>query len=110
VAIPILPVRDLREAAGFWERAGLVVQDYDAGYAFVLAGDEELVHLDVHPSVDPSANLSACYVHVDDVAGWHERLTAAGLPASPVRDEPWGMTEFSVRDPSGNLVRIGCAV
>jgi catechol 2,3-dioxygenase-like lactoylglutathione lyase family enzyme len=109
MAIPILPVRDLHEAAEFWGRAGLVVQEYDRGYAFVLAGDEELVHLDVHPSVDPVANLSACYVHVPDVAGWHDRLATAGLPVGPVRDEPWGMTEFSVRDPSGNLVRIGCA-
>ena len=110
MAIPILPVRDLREAAEFWSRAGLVVQEYDQGYALVLAGDEELVHLDVHPSVDASVNLSACYVNVDDVAGWHDRLAGAGLPVGPVRKEPWGMTEFSVRDPSGNLVRVGCAL
>jgi catechol 2,3-dioxygenase-like lactoylglutathione lyase family enzyme len=109
VAIPILPVRDLDEAVAFWSRAGLDVRQYDAAYAFVLADGDEIVHLAVHPSVDPAANLSACYVHVADVVGWHDRLAHAGLPVSPVRDEPWGMTEFSVRDPSGNLVRVGCA-
>ena len=109
MAIPILPVRDLEEAGSFWSRAGLEVQVYDEGYAFVLESDEELVHLAVHPSVDAGTNLSACYVHVADVAGWRDRLADAGLPVSPVRDEPWGMTEFSVRDPSGNLVRVGCA-
>jgi catechol 2,3-dioxygenase-like lactoylglutathione lyase family enzyme len=110
VAVPILPVRDLDEAGAFWTRAGVVVQRYDDGYAFVLAGGEELVHLAVHPGMDPDANLAACYVHVGNVQGWHDRLADAGLPVTPVRDEPWGMTEFSVRDPSGNLVRVGCAI
>jgi catechol 2,3-dioxygenase-like lactoylglutathione lyase family enzyme len=110
MVIPIMPVRDLEEARDYWSRAGFEVQVYDGGYAFVMDDDgHECVHLDVHPSVDPAANLSACYVHVPDVAGWHDRLAGAGLPVGPVRDEPWGMTEFSVRDPSGNLVRIGCA-
>ena len=109
MVIPILPVRDLDEAREFWTRAGLEVQVYDEGYAFVLDSGEECIHLAVHRSVDPGANLSACYVHVPDVAGWHGRLADAGLPVSPVREEPWGMTEFSVRDPSGNLVRVGWA-
>jgi catechol 2,3-dioxygenase-like lactoylglutathione lyase family enzyme len=109
MAIPILPVRDLPEAAAFWSRAGLEVEEYDAGYAFVRADGDEIVHLAVHPSVDPDTNLAACYVHVPDVVGWHDRLADAGLPVTEVRDEPWGMTEFSVRDPSGNLVRVGCA-
>ena len=110
MAIPILPVRELAEAATFWSRAGLSVEPYDEGYAFVLADGDELVHLDVHPSLDVSTNPSACYVHVADVRSWHDRLAGAGLPVTPVRDEPWGMTEFSVRDPSGNLVRLGCPI
>jgi catechol 2,3-dioxygenase-like lactoylglutathione lyase family enzyme len=107
MAIPILPVRDLDEALAFWSRSGLTVERYDDGYAFVLADGAELVHLALHPSVDPAMNPSACYVHVADVQDWHGRLAAAGLPVTPVRDEPWGMREFSVRDPSGNLVRVG---
>ena len=109
MAIPIFPVRELDEASDFWTRAGLAVERYDEGYAFVLADGDELVHLALQPSLDPAANPSACYIHVDDVTGWHDRLSNAGLPVTPVRDEPWGMTEFSVRDPSGNLVRVGCA-
>jgi catechol 2,3-dioxygenase-like lactoylglutathione lyase family enzyme len=109
MAIPILPVRDLDEAGSFWRRAGLEVQVYDAGYAFVLVDGHEHVHLALHPSVDPATNLSACYVHVADVDAWHDRLADAGLPVTPVRDEPWGMAEFRVHDPSGNLVRVGCA-
>src|SRR4051794_15766334 len=108
MAIPIFPVRDLQEAAAFWVGAGLEIKEYDEGYAYVLADGHEFVHLAVQPSVDPSSNLAACYIHVADVQDWHDRLTAAGLAVTPVRSEPWGMTEFHVRDPSGNLVRIGC--
>ena len=110
MAIPIFPVRDLREAGAFWTSAGLEIKKHDEGYAFVLADGHEFVHLDLQPAVDPDTNLSACYIHVMDVQDWHDRLTAAGLPVTPVRDEPWGMREFSVRDPSGNLVRVGCAL
>ncbi len=108
MAIPILPVRDLREAGTFWTSAGLEVRSHDEGYAFVLADGHEFVHLALQPSVDPAANLAGCYIHVVDLQDWHDRLAAAGLPVGPIRDEPWGMTEFRVRDPSGNLVRIGC--
>jgi uncharacterized glyoxalase superfamily protein PhnB len=100
-------VRDLQEAAALWTRAGLTVEPYDEGYAFVLADGREVVHLDLHVSVDPATNPCACYIHVADVHGWHDRLAGAGLPVTPIRDEPWGMAEFSVRDPSGNLVRVG---
>ena len=107
MAIPILPVRELGEGTAFWSRAGLAVERYDDGYAFVLAEGHEIVHLALHPSIDPATNPSACYIHVEDVHDWHDRLTAAGLPVTPIRDEPWGMAEFHVRDPSGNLVRVG---
>jgi catechol 2,3-dioxygenase-like lactoylglutathione lyase family enzyme len=105
--IPILPVRDLGRAAEFWSRTGLLVHRYDDGYAFVLQDGHEFVHLAVHPELTPETNPSACYVHVDDVRRWHRDLAAAGLPVTPLRDEPWHMTEFSIRDGDGNLVRIG---
>jgi hypothetical protein len=31
------------------------------------------------------------------------------FPVRDLRDEPWGMTEFGVRDVDGDLVRVGCA-
>jgi catechol 2,3-dioxygenase-like lactoylglutathione lyase family enzyme len=108
MAIPILPVRNLQEAAEFWTSTGLEVRTHDEQYALVLADGHEFLHLALRPSLDPEANHAGCYIHVADLPGWHDRLSAAGLPVGPIRDEPWGMTEFAVRDPSGSLVRIGC--
>lgn len=104
---PIFPVRDMGEAREFWTRAGLEVEPYDEGYAFVLAGGAEIAHLHRVLHLNPEHNPAACYVHVVDPAEWHDRWKAAGLPVTDLRVEPWGMQEFSVRDPSGNLVRVG---
>lgn len=104
---PIFPVHDMAAAREFWTRAGLAVQEHDPEYAFVLFDGAEVLHLDLRPELDPDRNAAACYVHVDDPVAWQQRWKAQGLPVSDVRTEPWGMVEFSVRDPSGNLVRMG---
>jgi hypothetical protein len=44
---------------------------------------------------------------VPDPDGWHFRLAADGLPVTALEDQPWGMREFTLTDPSGNNVRIG---
>ncbi|MGH4021564.1 MAG: bleomycin resistance protein [Pseudonocardiaceae bacterium] len=105
---PIFPVRDMGEAREFWTRAGVEVELYDEGYAFVLADGSDVAHLRRTPHLDPERNAAACYIHVADPAVWHERWKAAGLPVTDLKVEPWGMHEFSVQDPSGNLVRVGC--
>ena len=30
------------------------------------------------------------------------------MPVSPVKDQPWGMHEFTLTGPSGSNIRIGC--
>lgn len=58
------------------------------------------------------AEATGCYVRTQDVdalaARWRAQAPAARitLPA----DRPWGMREFHVFDPSGNLLRVGQAV
>ena len=44
---------------------------------------------------------------VPNVEQWNTRVRATGMPVSNVESKPWGMREFSVRDPSGNNLRIG---
>jgi uncharacterized glyoxalase superfamily protein PhnB len=59
------------------------------------------------PKIDPAANRAGCYLVVPDVEEWHATLDAAGLPVTALADQPWGMREFTLTDPSGNHVRIG---
>ena len=113
---PTLPVVDMAEAVAFYERAGFDVRIYEdekgdpgEGFAFVEFDDQSVFDLDA-VSIDPARNGAGCYLVVQDADGWHDRLTAAGLPVTPIEDQPWGMREFSLRDPSGNNVRIGRSV
>ena len=111
---PTLPVVDLPEAVAFYERAGFGVRIYTDengdtgdGFAFVDYDGQSVFDLDAAPGMQPSANRAGCYLVVNDAAAWHSRLAAADLPVTPLADEPWGMREFSLTDPSGNRIRIG---
>lgn len=114
VSTPTLPVTDLAEAIGFYERAGFGVRVYEdaggqpGGFAFVDFDGQSVFDLDV-ADIDPARNGAGCYLVVPDVDCWHERMTAAGVPVTAIADQPWDMREFSVTDPSGNHVRIGQA-
>ena len=105
---PTLPVADMGVAVEFYERAGFDVRRYDDGFAFVSYDDQSAFDLSRNPAVEPATNGAGCYIVTADVDRWHERLTAAGLPVTPVADMPWGMHEFTLTDPSGNQIRVGC--
>ena len=104
---PTLPVADMAEAITFYEAAGFTVEPYDAGFSFVHLADQPFAALDLIDGLDRSANHAGCYVLVEDVDGWHDRLAAAELPVTDAEDMPWGMHEFTLTDPSGNSIRVG---
>jgi catechol 2,3-dioxygenase-like lactoylglutathione lyase family enzyme len=104
---PILPTADMDESAAFYRAAGFEVDAYDSGYAFVLSAGREVLHLAGTDDLDPAVNQAACYVNTIQADEWHSAWTGAGLPVSAIDDQPHGMREFEVRDPSGNLLRIG---
>jgi uncharacterized glyoxalase superfamily protein PhnB len=105
---PVLPVRDLAEAVAFYTAAGFKAREYeDGGFAFVSRDDQGMFDLDEIAGLDPSTNAAACYIVVERIDEWHAEFTAAGLPVTPLEQQPWGMREFTLSDPSGNEIRIG---
>jgi catechol 2,3-dioxygenase-like lactoylglutathione lyase family enzyme len=105
---PTLPVSDMDAATAFYEAAGFEVRRYDDGFAFVSLNDQSVFDLALIATTTPATNGAGCYIITDDVDPWHERLRAAALPLTPIEDMPWGMHEFTLTDPSGNHIRIGC--
>ncbi len=109
---PTLPVTDMGEAVAFYEGAGFGVRRYmeeggePGGFAFVEFDGQSVFDLDAI-DIDPSRNGAGCYLVVHGVDDWYGRMAAAGLPVSPLADQPWAMREFTLSDPSGNRVRIG---
>jgi catechol 2,3-dioxygenase-like lactoylglutathione lyase family enzyme len=113
---PILPSRDLDETRAFyeaigfrpWFRGGGVNPQYE-----ILSRGHLVVHFYIDRRLEPSSNDVACYLRVTDADDFHQNCVVLNLPSSgvprltPPRDEPWGMREFTLVDPSGNLLRIG---
>lgn len=106
----------MRKAIEFYQSAGFRVRLYDNGkpeepdFAFANLDGQNVFDIELVPHMDPATNGAGCYIVAKGVDEWHARLSTAGLPVSPVRDEPWGMREFTLTDLSGNRVRIGRAV
>ena len=114
-AIPILPARSLDETIAFYARFGFAVgyrQDEPEPYAILGRGLVEL-HFFGFPDLRPQDSYAGCYLRVSDVDRLHADWSALGLPAAgiprltEVRNESWGMREFALVDPNGNLVRVG---
>ncbi len=64
---PTLPVVDMAKAVRFCEAAGLGVQRYDDGFAFVHLDDQSVFDLDLIPDMDPATNHAGCYIITGDV-------------------------------------------
>lgn len=107
ISMPIFATLDMAASRSFYEAAGFGVDGYDDGYAFVTRGGGEVLHLAGSSVVDPARNSGACYLNTVEADQWHAMWSAAGLPVSDIADRPWGMREFEVTDPSGNLLRVG---
>ena len=113
---PILPSRDLDETRAFyeaigfrpWFRGGGVNPQYE-----ILSRGHLVVHFVLERTLDPAASDRSCYLRVTDADQFHRhcaslKLSVSGIPRlTAPRDEPWGMREFTLVDPSGNLLRIG---
>ncbi len=106
---PILPVADMRAAISFYRELGFEVASYDGGYAWVKHCGWEFWHLRLVDGLDPTVNEASAYVHVADARQWHAALVAEGGidGVGELVDQCWGMREFSLVDPAGNLVRFG---
>ena len=116
MAIPILPARNLGETRRFYEGLGFRATGWwpveFGGYAILRRGDLSM-HFFAYEELSPSTNYAQCYWRVQNVDALHAECHAADLPSAGiprlegVADKPWGMREFAIVDPNGNLVRVG---
>jgi len=109
---PILPVDDVGRLRAFYESLGFTA-GYGFGFYEILRRDDLIVHIEQHDDHNPIANRTSCYWRVRDADALYGEYAALGLPSEGIPsltkpfDEPWGMREFQIKDPAGNLIRIG---
>jgi catechol 2,3-dioxygenase-like lactoylglutathione lyase family enzyme len=116
-AVPILPSRDLEGTLEFYSRLGFELQGAPIEryrYLIIGRGGIELHFWDA-PNVDPLTTDASCYLRVDDADALHREWERIGVQTDPAMgsrlmppvDTDYGMREFALVDPSGNLVRVG---
>lgn len=110
LCLPVLPARDLAEARAFYaDLLGFSEIVYsDETYLIVRRGGMEL-HFWPTPDRHLAENTS-CYIRGGQVVAFYAEYAARGVPRlSAFETRPWGMKEFYIHDPSGVLLRFGCA-
>lgn len=107
---PLLPMRDQAESRTFYEALGFDALLAMDGY---LIMGRDGVELHFWPCSDRAiAENTSCYIRSSDVDALHAEFSA-GFPAgegvrlTAPENREWGMREFYVFDPSGNLLKIG---
>jgi catechol 2,3-dioxygenase-like lactoylglutathione lyase family enzyme len=107
-ALPLLPSLDIARTRAFYEeRLGFTSTYYgDENYLIVRRGEVEIhFWLTDDEKLPP---VSSCYVRGRDALALHADFKALGTPKiSPIMAREWGMTEFYVWDPDGNLLKFG---
>ena len=110
--IPMLPVRHLPTALGFYcDKLGFQIETRrdDWGWAMIRFDDCRLM-LDQSINQHPGAPRDAIvYLYPDDVAAYHGQITARGLDLPALDVTFYGLTEFRIDDPDGNRLWIGQA-
>ncbi|UFU04432.1 VOC family protein [Ruania suaedae] len=116
-SVPVLPARSVAELMAFYAPLGFTARadpPPNSGYAIIGRGGIEL-HLHHSPDVDPLRTASSCYLYVTGADALFAEWKAVGVVTDPVtgsrlappQDTAYGMREFALVDPSGNLLRIG---
>ncbi len=114
LAIPTLPCRSAAATVAFYKGLGFEggAHETDAGYVILRRGVVEL-HFFVHKELVPSESSAGCYIRVLDVESIYKAFLPCQLPGQGIprmdklEDKVWGLREFAVIDPDGNLLRIG---
>jgi catechol 2,3-dioxygenase-like lactoylglutathione lyase family enzyme len=115
LAIPTLPCRSVGATVAFYRRLGFDggAHAYNGDYAVLRRGATVELHFFRHEALVPAESSAGCYLRVTDVDRIHREFSAAGLAPRGIpridrlEDKPWGLREFAIVDPDGNLVRIG---
>ena len=110
---PILPSRNIDETRTFYARLGFDPWfrgrwDYE-----IVSRGHLVIHFFPKPGLIPGDNDTSCYWRVKDADKLYSEFLTLGLPSEGIprltapENKPWGMREFALIDPSGNLVRVG---
>lgn len=107
-SIPVIPSLDLQRSVAFYlKHFDFKTQWYDE-YVVLYHSEGFSIHLWKCTDHYLCMN-SGFYIRVTDVEAVYNKLNISGVihPNGSLEIKPWGMKEFAITDPDGNLIRIG---
>jgi catechol 2,3-dioxygenase-like lactoylglutathione lyase family enzyme len=111
---PILPSRDLAATADFYSRLGFEHAGLWPDEYLIVTRDDIGLHFFFSRNHDPATSDHGCYLYVSDADALFAEFSELGLPDAGIprlhgapEDTDYGLREFALIDPDGNLLRIG---
>jgi len=102
---PILYCSDMYAAKAFWEPLGWKIMVDMPNYLIVGNSGK-----DFHYSSDIPNNKGLAYVEPANVVALHQSYKEAGAAVDELIDQPYGMREFHLTDPDGNVFTFGSII
>jgi uncharacterized glyoxalase superfamily protein PhnB len=106
-----VPSRDFAVSRQFYQDLGFKMASEGGGVAYFHYGHASFLLQDF--CAESLAENFMMHLLVEDVQAWWDHVHASGVLAkygvklTPLEDQPWGMRDFCLYDPSGVLWRIG---
>lgn len=114
-AVPILPVKNLEETIQYYKQQLGFKDEWYWGNPPTEAGcQRNSMSLLFKRNRVLAEKIQGFQISmfVDDIDGIYSEFSEKQLVkiTSPIRDEPWGMREFTLEDINGYLLRISCSI
>ena len=106
-----VPAKDFALSKSFYQDLGFTMASDSHGTAYFQDGNCSFLLQDFY---EPQhANNFMMHVLVEDINSWHEQVSLSGVTekygvtVTAIAEQPWGMWDFVLHDPSGVLWRFG---
>lgn len=106
-----IPSKSFESSKRFYSEIGFTKASDEGGVAYFHFGNCSFLLQDFYEK-SLAENLMM-HLLVEDVKSWHEKIITSGVVdkyhvnVSGITEQPWGMLDFVMHDPSGVLWRFG---
>ena len=98
--------QDLGRSRAFYTHAiGLAVTRESPAFIVMERGEAKL-HLVAREHMPAACAVELCFEVPDIVAAYEQARQSGHSVTEPLRDQPWGRTDFRMFDPDGVYVRV----
>jgi len=95
-------VDNAESALSFYEKLGFQATFKDENFVIINRNGVD-IHLNFFDEV-PKQKRSVCWIGVSGIDALYQQCLSNDLVSFPLEDKPYGLREFAVNDPFGNLI------